>query len=446
MGGHKNSGLPDHFWIRNVIIWNNTGVNSSPQDVEILGGVIDKITPAQNSVSLGPLDIDGKGRVLMPSGVDPQVHLRVPGQGHKERPETGLRAALRGGVGALLTMPNTQPVIDSPEVLAEARSQVIAAENATGVRVLFSAAMTEGQRGEFAVSGPELAQAGVVALTDDGRGVAREDVMKAVFEQAALSGLPLLQHAEVPGHGGVVAPSTLQKKLGLAAYPDSAEIDMVKRDLEILKNFPEVRYHVLHVSLSQTVEWVQKARALGLKASCEVSPHHLIFSSEDLVEGNTSFKMNPPLRAPKERDELQNLLSSGAIDFVATDHAPHEEKGKGEDFRSSYFGTTGLETSLRVLFTLMAQGKLSEERLVEVFSTAPARFLGIDNEFGSVQPGRPLRALLVDPHAPARPVVQGDLESLSKNNVFLGFPLAGRIFLHFNSAGLFRLEQDPNPN
>lgn len=205
---------------------------------------------------------------------------------------------------------------------------------------------------------------------------------------------------------------------------------MVKRDLTILKDYPRARYHVLHVSAHETLEEIAAAKQAGLPVSCEVTPHHLWFSSDDIKDDNTSFKMNPPLRGVQDRRALRHALAEGLIDFVATDHAPHEATAKGANFKTSAFGTTGLETSLRVLLTLVREGVLSPERLVQVFSSKPAAFLGLSREFGDVQPGRPMAAVLVNRNE-CQEVKDSDLYSLSKNSVFLGERLDGHI------AGVF---------
>ena len=213
---------------------------------------------------------------------------------------------------------------------------------------------------------------------------------------------------------------------------------MVARDLELLREFPQARYHVQHVSLVETVRLVKEAQHEGLNATCEVTPHHLLFSSEDIQPGETSFKMNPPLRSRENKEGLVKALSEGQIDFVTTDHAPHEPALKGSDFMSSAFGTTGLETSLRALFKLVQDGSLSRERMVEVFSTAPARWAKLDNKYGKIAEGFDFNAAIFDDAAPARPVTVRDLYSQSKNNIFLGYPLPGDVVGVFNHRGFFK--------
>lgn len=429
--------LPYSFVVTHVQLWNPDGVRENV-DVIVEDGRIQKIIATAEVGERPETNFDGGGHVLMPVGLDLQTHLRVPGQSEKETAETGLRAALRGGYGAVLTMPNTKPTIDTPEVCALTNAQTQKAERETGVRALLTAAMTMGQEGQQVVDMAALARAGVKAFTDDGKGVAQDAAMEKVFAAAAQIGLPLMQHAEVPGHGAELAPGPLQAKLGLRPYPVSAEVDMVARDLALLARYPEAHYHLLHVSAAASLDLVKEYKNKGLRVTAEVTPHHLFFSSEDIPEHNTDFKMNPPLRGPADREALIAALADGTLDCTSTDHAPHEKARKGDDFRTAAFGTTGLETALRVLIHLYQNKRLKPERIVQVFATFPAQFLGLSEEFGRLVPGRPFRAAWVDVKAGPRKVEVTELESLSKNNCFLGASLPGRVLGVFNDSGLFR--------
>lgn len=414
----------EHYVIKNVELWTEREVISQC-DVEIQHGRI-KAIEKHISVPKSAHLIDGRGFTLLPAGVDPQVHLRVPGQAEKETAGTGLLAALRGGIAAVLSMPNTKPTIDSTEVCEAAVLELEEAEHLTGVKAYLTGSITQSLKGKAAAPFKELADWGVKAFTDDGLGVVDDDLMRSAFEASELTGLPILQHAEFPGHGGVLAAGPVQEKLGIPAYPAAAEADMVARDINILKDYPKARYHVLHVSAHETLELVSAAKAQGLHVSCEVTPHHLWFSSDEIKDEVTSFKMNPPLRGPSDKRALRKALAEGVIDFVATDHAPHEASAKGQNFKTSAFGTTGLETSLRVLLSLVTEGVLSPQRLVQVFSTRPARFLGIEKDIGDISIDRPMAAVLVN-RGSREEVTEDDLFSLSKNSCFLGERLDGKI-------------------
>jgi len=434
-----NSMSQDRYVVRNVTLWNADGV-TGPLDIAIKDGIVLKIAGKIGDLSAESFyELDAKGLVIMPAGVDAQVHLRVPGQAQKETAWSGSWAAVAGGVGAMLTMPNTKPVLDNLETLELARREVMGPSAATGVKILFSAAITKNQHGKECVDFEALAKAGVAAFTDDGVGVASDHVMQEAVMGAAKTGLPLLQHAEVPGHGGVLADGPIQRSIGGTAYPESAETDMVRRDIELLKNAPKARYHVLHVSSSKTLELIDAAKKKGYNVSCEASPHHLYFTSEDIVPTNSAFKMNPPLRSAVDRSLLQSALASGQCDFVATDHAPHEAQVKTENFRTSAFGTTGLETSLRALIGLWQKGVLSPKRLVEVWSTAPAKFLGVSVDYGSISEGRPFNAVLCDVKSQGEIVSEGDFVGQSKNSCFIGYKLPGRIVATLLSEKIHQL-------
>lgn len=416
----------DLFIVSRVDLWRVTGIQPNV-DILVQAGRVVEIAPHGTKTWSVKHTVDGRGKVFMPAGVDAQVHLRVPGQPHKETAESGLWAAVHGGVGALLTMPNTKPVIDDIAACELAKKELAPYIAKTGVQVLLSAAITKGQRGKELVDFQALKNAGIAAFTDDGVGVADDDVMRGALRLVAALKTPILQHAEVPGHGAVLAEGPVQKQIGSAAYPVSAETDMVARDLRLLADFPSARYHVLHVSSAKTIDLIEDARRKGLSVSCEVSPHHLFFCSEDINPKVSSFKMNPPLRSASDRKVLQDALADGRCQFMATDHAPHETDAKTENFKTSAFGTTGLETSLRVLIWMYQNGKLKPERLVDVWAAAPAAFLGIEDHFGDIAVGKICNGVLVDVSAPATTVSADHFAGLSKNSCFDGAKLPGQI-------------------
>lgn len=413
--------------LEDVEIWTSERVLTHC-DLTILNGHVVEIHPTKNKFR------GLKRLVVMPSAVDTQVHLRTPGQWEKETPETGLMAALRGGVGALLTMPNTKPVLDCVSALKLAQDQIASSELRTGVRVLYSVAGTIGQKGQTVAPLQELAQAGAAAVTDDGKGIADDAVQLAVLKASAAAGLPFMQHAETLGAAGPLAPGPVQEKLGLSPYLESHETDMVARDLKLLEQVPEARYHLLHTSSRRSLPLVQAAKARGFKVTAEASPHHLFFSSDEILEENKSFKMNPPIRSREDREALITALTNGEIDWVATDHAPHEAESKQRPFQEASFGTLGLETMVPVVLDLVARGRLSPSRAVSVLSTNPAKFLGIDEEFGDIKVGKPARLAIVEPET-AWTVRALDHVSLSKNTCFDGARLKGKVVGQINRAG-----------
>jgi dihydroorotase len=414
---------------QDIEVWTSEGIKPHC-DVVLRDGRLVEIRPAASRIVR-------KSRVaLLPAAVDTQVHMRTPGQWEKETPDTALLAALRGGVGALLTMPNTKPVLDTVQALDLAKAQVASAESRYGVRVLYSVAGTDGQKGEKVAPLEELVRAGAVAVTDDGKGVSNDGVQLEIFMRLQPLGIPFLQHAETLGAEGPLADGPVPRKQGLKPYSAKHETDMVSRDLKLLEKTPGARYHLLHTSSGDSIPLIEKAKAMGLKVTAEVSPHHLYFSSDDIDEGNTSFKMNPPLRSTTDREALIDGLASGAIDWVATDHAPHEMSSKTKPFAEASFGTLGLETMVPVVLDLVAKQRLTPARAVQVLSKAPAEFLGLSESYGHLRVGSPMRAILVNPDVPW--TVRGqEHASLSKNTCFDGARLVGKVIAHVTPSGIW---------
>lgn len=372
--------------------------------------------------------------VALPTGFDLQVHLRFPGQATKETLEGGLESALYGGYDGVLTMPNTNPFLDRADILREA---VAAAERIAGsypVQVLFTAAATLGMQGQEATDIDALAAAGAAAITDDGWGVKSAEAQAAVFQACARNRLLFQQHAEMPGHRGVATKSAFQAAEGLPEYPRTAERDMIRRDLELLRRSPGARYHVLHVSTRESLEEIRKAKSEGLAVSSEVTPHHLIFANTDIPPSSdprsSCFKMNPPLFAPEDRLALRAALRDGTIDCVSTDHAPHEAEAKAKGWLHGPFGTRGMETALAALLTLVKAGELTLPRLAEVWSTAPRKLIAPHAAAAS-------GILFADPGETWN-VAERDLPGISPNSCFLGRVLHGRWRLRCEQSRIFR--------
>ena len=372
--------------------------------------------------------------LVLPTGLDLQVHLRYPGQPEKETLEGGLESALLGGYDSIVTMPNTNPFIDSPEELQKAIQSSASIRAKYPVRVGFTAAGTKGMQGQEATHIEKLAAAGAVAITDDGWGVKSDEAMDRIFAACAEHDLLFQQHAEMPGHKGVATASEFQRSNGFTEYPRSAESEMIRRDLRLLQKYPKARYHVLHVSTRESLEEIRRAKEKGLPVSAEVTPHHLFFSTEEIPAPihplSTSFKMNPPLFAPEDREALREALKSGLIDCVSTDHAPHESHLKAKGWQLCPFGTRGLETALPALLTLYSRGVISLERLKEVFCFRPRALLGRE-EFRI-----PTGLVFVDPKR-VYTVTEGELPGISKNSCFLGTTLTGRVEARLEKDGLY---------
>lgn len=375
--------------------------------------------------------------LVLPTGFDLQTHLRYPGQEDRETLTGGLLSAFAGGYDTVCTMPNTNPFLDNPSLLRESIENAREEQQIQRVKIVFTAAGTEGIQGEKATDIMALKKAGAVAITDDGWGVKSSEAMRRIFELCAAADIPFLQHAEMPGHGGHATSSAFQRNNGIKEYPRTAESEMVRRDVDILRDIPGARYHVLHISTKETLQEVRRAKDMGLAVTCEVTPHHLIFSNADIPPASeetcTSYKMNPPLFAPEDRTALQAALQEGLIDCVSTDHAPHRTDDKQSEWSLAPFGTRGLVTALSALTTLVQEGKLSVERLEQVWSTEPRKIAGIVDS----HPSQGL--LFVDPDY-NWVVDQSDLPGISRNSCFLKAQLKGRIMFRAEVDKLFKLE------
>lgn len=356
------------------------------------------------------------------TGLDLQVHLRFPGQPQKETLEGGLESALLGGFDSLVSMPNTQPFLDSTDSLAMAIQSSKELLDEYPVRVGFAAAATQGMQGQTATPIDALAKAGAVAITDDGWGVKSEKAQEEIFAACAANDLLFQQHCEMPGHKGVTPSGPFQKRFQLPEYPRTAESEMIRRDLKLLKKFPKARYHVLHVSTKESLVEIERAKNEGLNVTVEVTPHHLYFSNEDIPEPVdprcTYFKMNPPLFAPEDRAALREAVSKGLIDCISTDHAPHEKDLKQKGWLVAPFGTRGMETALPVLLTLRNSLGLDFKKIEKLFSERPRQILKQFTE--------PTGLIFVDADF-AYSIQKDDLPGISENSCFLGQTLRGRI-------------------
>ena len=433
--GTKITQLPENFQLRFGSLYSNQGKKSAGV-INLQNGKI------SSNLASGAKEFDFSSCEILPLLVDPQVHLRIPGQLQKESTLSSLASCIHGGVGALITMPNTVPVIDSLEAVELARKEIASATVTYPVHVELSAAITKGQRGQELVDFKSLARVGKIKFfTDDGHGVAKDDVMEAALKASAEEGFTLLQHAEFPGHGGILAPGPLQERLPVTAYSDEPEVAMIDRDLRLLKKYPGARYHVLHLSSARSLHLIEKAKSEGLPVTCEVSPHHLYFATEEIGnETTSSFKMNPPLRARVDRKALQRGIDSGLVDYIATDHAPHEPAMKTANFKTAAFGTTGVETMLSAVRTLCERGDMNWEKALAAMTVNPANFLNLESYLnGSFSVGGAFHAIVYDARETWN-VAAEDFASQSKNSCFIGQKLTGKIIAVFNQGKMFSFE------
>jgi dihydroorotase len=327
---------------------------------------------------------DAAELIVAPGFIDLHVHLREPGQESSETIETGTRSAARGGFTAVCCMPNTKPVNDNASVT---RFILDRANKACGVRVWPIGAASVGSKGEAIAEIAAMKEAGIVAVSDDGKPIATAKLTRQVMEYCRSLDIPVIEHSEDVSlaAGAVMREGVTSSRLGLRGMPAAAESVCVARDVQLV-DLTGARLHVAHLSAKASLEQVRWAKQRGLQVTCEVTPHHFTLIDED-VQYDSRYKMNPPLAAREDREALLAGLADGAVDAIATDHAPHEPALKDVEFDKAPFGILGFETAIAIsLEQLVHSGRLSLMRMVELFTTGPARVLGIERKLAAGQP------------------------------------------------------------
>jgi dihydroorotase len=389
------------------------------RDILVEGGKIIRV--ARGIRSSCDQTIDAAGKVVMPGLVDMHVHLREPGREDKETVASGTAAALKGGVTTLLAMPNTDPAMDNPASLGLFK-KIIKRDAQT--EVLLCGAITKGRAGKGLVDIAGLQKAGAVALSDDGNSVDDDDLMLEALKKSRQAGILLLAHCEDKGLSGkgVVNRGLIATRMGLRGIPAEAEFERVKRDIALAKK-AGAALHITHVSCKEPVALIAQAKKEGAKLTCDAAPHHFTFSEEAVLNYDTNFKMNPPLRSRADVEAIRQGLKNGTIDAIASDHAPHTENEKDIEFERAEFGVIGLETELSAAITELIGNKILDwPGLAERMSLRPARILGIDK--GTLGPGKDADIVIVDPRQEWL-VSEGQLVSKSKNCAFLNKKLRG---------------------
>jgi dihydroorotase len=385
-------------------------------DVLIDNGVIARI--AKN------LPVDGadvfemkRGWIVSPGLIDIHVHLREPGQEHKETVATGTAAAVAGGFTAVACMPNTEPVNDHAGITEFILKKAAEAQLA---RVYPIGAVSIGSKGEQLAELGEQKTAGCVAFTDDGRPVATALLMRRALEYAGMLGVPVINHCEDPSlkGDGVAHEGYFAAQLGLRGIPGQAESIMVERDIS-LAELAGAHVHIAHMSARQSLRAVRAGKERGVRVTCEVAPHHFTLTDESLdgpVKYDTNLKMNPPLRAADDRDAMLEGIADGSVDAIATDHAPHHADEKMVEFDRAPFGIVGLETAVPLVFDrLVHQGRVTQRRMIELLSVNPARLINVRG--GSLDEGAPADITVLAPDL-AVTIDAARLVSKSKNTPF----------------------------
>jgi dihydroorotase len=395
----------------------------APMDVLLRDGRVAEVAPPKK-IKGADRKFDARGLVVAPGFIDLHVHLREPGQQHKETIATGTAAAAAGGFTSVCTMPNTAPVVDSAEWVKWLREP----ERGAIVNVFPIAAATRGSKGTVLTDFGDLQTAGAVAVTDDGKPILDDRIMREALLLGGELNFPVVQHAEdtrmtdnCSMHAGARS-----FRLGLRGMTASAEASIIERDVQLAMQIPNARLHVAHLSTADGLRAVRRGKRAKTRVTFEVTPHHFTLTDEDMRDYDSNYKMNPPLRSPADREAILVALADGTVDAIATDHAPHAAHEKEMEFERAAFGITGLETALGLAMTRLHFGRrVPLQRIVELFTAGPARCFDLRGR-GSLARGAVADVAILDPKKKwtfdaAKSV------SKSKNTPFDGWRLTGKV-------------------
>jgi dihydroorotase len=431
-----------------------------PGDIVVQDGVLESVVWLEGTDADG---IDDRGVVVAPGFIDLHAHFREPGNEDAETIASGLAAAAHGGFTTVCVMPNTTPALDDPAVLA--RVTDAARRSGSPVRAFAYGAVTSGRAGETLAPLGELADAGVIGFSDDGSPVGSASLLRNALAYAGGLGLPVVDHAEDSSltAGAEASDGFVATVLGLRGWPSAAEESAVARDLallaDVVRDVPDARLHLTHVSTAGALELVRRAKAAGLPVTCDVTPHHLALSDEWLAgsrrwawdssgdpwsDGSiearpyeSSLRVNPPLRSMSDAAACREALLDGTADAIATDHAPHTSVDKDVEFGAAANGISGIETALGIVLAAVDAGCLSLAQAIAALTTGPARVVGtrfVDRPVGFVE-GQPADLVVFD-RSDSWTVTAESLTSKGKNSPLLGRALPGRVVVTLGRGGI----------
>lgn len=410
--------------IRNGRVIDPASMQDSVADILIQDGKIADIRPQmQEPEDRQAVQIDAQGCYVMPGFIDLHVHLRDPGFEYKETVATGAAAAARGGYTTIVAMPNTKPAADNADVISYVHNK---AKNMTKINVLQAGAITHKMAGEQLSDIEDMVRAGSPAVSEDGKSVMNANLMHKAMKIAKRLDIPVLSHCEEKTllNGGVVNEDENAVRNGLPGISNLVENMIAVRDV-MLAGDTGAKLHLCHCSTKESVEIVKLARERGVRISAEVCPHHFTLSSDDMVTGDTNFKMNPPLRTKEDVEALRQGLKDDILDVIATDHAPHSKDDKNDSMLRAPFGIIGLETAAALTYTeLVLGGYLTPMQMAQKMSFHPARVLGIDK--GSLQPGKTADIVIFDPEKTYE-IDASRSASKSRNTPFHGRRVTGAV-------------------
>jgi dihydroorotase len=396
----------------------------APMDLLLKDGRVAEVAAPHKIRGAADEKFDARGLIVAPGFIDLHVHLREPGQGHKETIATGTAAAAAGGFTSVCTMPNTAPVVDSAEWVEWLRQP----ERGAMVNVFPIAAATRSSKGATLTDFRSLQRAGAIAVTDDGKPILDDTIMREALVVGAELNIPVVQHAEdtrMTEHCSMHAGAR-SFRLGLRGMTAAAEASVVERDVQLAMQIPNARLHVAHLSTADALKGVRRGKRAKARVTCEVTPHHFTLTDEDMRDFDSNYKMNPPLRSASDLEAILVALADGTVDAIATDHAPHALHEKQMEFERAAFGITGLETALALAITkLHREKRIPLGRVVELFTAGPARCFDLRGR-GSLSRGSFADVTIFDPKKTWTFEAVKSL-SKSKNTPFDGWQLQGKV-------------------